>query len=148
MTQKALLQSAGDGTVVPAGYVGERLTASGSQAGNVSGVVTVNLASGITLTPGVWIAQARAEASVVAPRRVDCFITNSSNAQINDSDGFAYVSSVSDTSNSANANSINTGLYYFRVPSGSTQVIKAQSIANFPSAGGTVTIFLQAIRIA
>jgi hypothetical protein len=136
------------GSVVPAGYIGQRLTSSGSQSGNVSGVVTVNLGTGITLTPGIWIVQARGEASAIAPRRVDIAVTNSSNVQISDSDGFTFQASVSDTSNVANANSLNTGLYNFRVAAGSTQVLKAQSIVNFPSAGGTVSILLQAIRIA
>jgi len=148
MTQKALLQSAGDGTAVPDGYVGQRLTASGTQTGSASGVVTVNLGTGVTLTPGVWIVQAMAEASLIAPRRLEIWITNSANAQISDSDSLNFGSVISDTGNTANANRINTGLYNFRVPAGSTQILKAQSIVNFPSAGGTVLIFLQAYRIA
>ena len=148
MTQKALLQGAGDGTTIPDGYIGQRLISSGTQTGNLSGVVTVNLGTGITLTPGVWIVQAMAEGSVIAPRRVDIFVTNSANAPISDSDALNFGASVTDTSNTANLNRINTGLYNFRVPSGSTQILKAQAVVSFPSAGGTVLIFLQAYRIA
>ncbi|NDG31848.1 hypothetical protein EB118_17470, partial [bacterium] len=84
----------------------------------------------------------------VAPTRVSCNITNSSNADLSDSDGFAWSASNSDSSNLNNANSINTGIYYFRISSGTTQVLKAKAVVNFPSAGGGVTILLQAIRIA
>lgn len=53
MADKTLLQSAGDGTAVPAGYVGEikRTTFSGVAPSNSS---YVNAAS-LQLTPGTWI---------------------------------------------------------------------------------------------
>lgn len=55
MTQKALLQSAGDGTAVPSGYVGEIY----DQTIDVGVTINLNtwtqLGSGFTLGPGVWL---------------------------------------------------------------------------------------------
>ena len=54
MTQKTQLQGAGDGTAVPAGYVGEKL--SGTNIGptlSVSG--SVYNAASLTLPAGVWM---------------------------------------------------------------------------------------------
>ena len=148
MPNKQLLQSAGDGTTIPAGYVGQRLTSSGTQTGSASGTVTVNLSTPITLTPGVWIVQASGQATVVAPTRVTCTITNSSNASISDSDGFRFDTTVSDQNNTNSGIKINTGLHYFRISEGSTFDVKTQTVALFPSAGGTVQLNIQAIRIA
>ena len=57
MTQKSLLQSAGDGTAVPAGYVGEYLES--VLASNVISPVTINsyANTGLTLnlSSGVWL---------------------------------------------------------------------------------------------
>lgn len=52
MTQKSLLQSAGDGTAVPAGYVGEKRTATITAVNVGSGAVDV---ATLSLSPGVWI---------------------------------------------------------------------------------------------
>ena len=60
MTQKALLQGAGDGTAVPAGYVGQVIQA--SPATNITpgaSGVNINICS-ITLTPGIWQINAKA----------------------------------------------------------------------------------------
>lgn len=51
MTQKALLQAAGDGTTTPSGYVGEVISSTGTA--NVLNTGYTNLTS-ITLTPGAW----------------------------------------------------------------------------------------------
>ena len=58
MTQKALLQSAGDGTAVPAGYVGERIAFTSRAVTPTAGgwVATQSL---VTLTPGIWLMFAR-----------------------------------------------------------------------------------------
>ena len=55
MTQKALLQSSGDGTAVPAGYIGETINVdiTSSVATTVANT-PVDCAQTITLTPGVW----------------------------------------------------------------------------------------------
>lgn len=58
MAQKNLLQSAGDVTAVPSGYVGESLTASStsdfSQSNPVQGTV-YDLGPTLTITPGKWL---------------------------------------------------------------------------------------------
>lgn len=59
MTQKNLLQSAGDGTAVPSGYVGEQVSASnptGVAVGASGSYVTV---TSITLQPGIWNIEGR-----------------------------------------------------------------------------------------
>ena len=58
MTAKAFLQSAGDGTEVPAGSVGEKIeylqTASFTQSSAANGTIYDPTSWNITLTPGVW----------------------------------------------------------------------------------------------
>lgn len=57
MVQKAQLQGAGDGTAVPAGYIGETLE---TTAANYTPPDLVNFYSGatLTLTTGVWLVSA------------------------------------------------------------------------------------------
>jgi hypothetical protein len=147
MTQKALLQSSGDGTAVPAGYVGERLLSSGTEVSLPSGTITTNLGTGITLTPGVWIVQAFANAFNVAPTRLSLLVTNSSNSPQLDSDGNEWGADVFQPSGGVNAIATNTGLYNFRVPSG-TLVLKCRAVAVYPSSGASTKVTIQAIRIA
>jgi hypothetical protein len=148
MPNKQLLQSAGDGTAVPQGYVGERLVATGAETGLLAGTTTTNLGLGITLTPGVWMAQANGVGSAVAPTRVSVSLTNSTNAVISDSDGYNWSGDVFQPSGGSQAMNVNTGFYYFKVPSGSTQIVKARAVVTWPSNGGTTTVTVQAIRIA
>jgi hypothetical protein len=136
------------GTAVPAGYIGEVLTSSGSQAGSAAGTVTVNMATGVTLTPGTWMVFGWSEGSVQAPRRLEAWIIDGSNVQIDDSNGFKYPSTISDANNSGVIMRTSTGNHYFRVASGSTQIVKTQCTANFANAGGTIVVRIQAVRIA
>jgi hypothetical protein len=58
MTQKALLQSAGDGTTVPAGYVGERINSVGLiSPGAISNttVSNVSIAGSLSLSAGIYL---------------------------------------------------------------------------------------------
>lgn len=58
MTQKTQLQGAGDGTAVPAGYVGQVISAIRDQSGDtaLTGNAWVHHASDfVTLSPGIWI---------------------------------------------------------------------------------------------
>ena len=55
MTQKALLQGAGDGTAVPAGYVGESVSINLSGTPVANGTWTGFAGQNITLTRGTWI---------------------------------------------------------------------------------------------
>ena len=54
MTQKALLQSAGDGTAVPAGYVGQIISSQSTSLINLSSNTWIQLSS-LTLNSGLWI---------------------------------------------------------------------------------------------
>lgn len=55
MTQKALLQSAGDGIAVPSGYVGELITNGGTNtAVTPSGSSNIQTLTSISLTSGIW----------------------------------------------------------------------------------------------
>lgn len=54
MTQKALLQSAGDGTAVPSGYVGEIKSA--ERTTNIGGLTAgSSLGISVTVSAGTWI---------------------------------------------------------------------------------------------
>jgi hypothetical protein len=55
MTQKSLLQSAGDGTAVPSGYVGERFSLTGSDIGLSTSTTSV---ISQPLTAGIWLINA------------------------------------------------------------------------------------------
>lgn len=52
MTQKALLQSAGDGTAVPSGYIGQVLQTTQGVTATLG--AAANLTS-LSVTPGVWL---------------------------------------------------------------------------------------------
>jgi hypothetical protein len=147
MTQKTLLQSAGDGTTVASGYVGERLLSTGTEVSLPSGTITTNLGTGITLTPGVWIVQAFANAFNIAPTRLSLIVTNSANSPQSDSDGNDWGSDVFQPSGGSSAIATNTGLYNFRVSSG-TLVLKCRAVAAYPSSGASTKVTIQAIRIA
>ena len=56
MTQKALLQGAGDGTAVPQGYVGENIKNAPSGNTAITTFTTTDLTGTNTgLTPGIWL---------------------------------------------------------------------------------------------
>jgi hypothetical protein len=55
MANKQLLQSAGDGTAVPAGFVGEVKSVFPAANVGIGGFTTIDLTSTIELTPGVWL---------------------------------------------------------------------------------------------
>lgn len=55
MTQKSLLQSAGDGTAVPAGYVGEVLVSTGTGTSSPAASGTWSSIESLTLTKGTWM---------------------------------------------------------------------------------------------
>jgi len=55
MTQKALLQGSGDGTAIPAGYIGEQIAVDiTSNTSTTTANTAVDVTQTITLTPGVW----------------------------------------------------------------------------------------------
>ena len=66
MTQKQLIQGAGDGTAVPAGYIGETITVDiTSSVGTVSANTAVDCAQTLTLpTAGVWRIEAAGQARI------------------------------------------------------------------------------------
>jgi hypothetical protein len=144
MTAKTQLQSAGDGTAVPSGYVGEKIdftsravtTVSGSYRANTSALATLNsgiyLIFGIASLPG---GSGNNSVSVIA--------TNSNN------DGTGFVQSNYTTSNyqtAAAGGIVPQMVGYLQVPSGTTQALyaKAYGDGNAP----IVTVGGFAIRIA
>ena len=135
------------GTVVPTGYIGERLWSGGAEISLPSGTVTTNLGTGITLTPGVWIVQAYANAFSIAPTRVSLTVTNSANSPTTDSDGNDWNSDVFQPTGGVSAIGTSTGLYNFRVTSG-TLVLKCRAVVSYPSSGGSTRVQIQAIRMA
>lgn len=90
MTQKALLQSAGDGTAVPAGYVGERKLASASADISLSTSIS-DVGLSFTLEPGEWVVGYRASVYLNNPTGsnannfVNLVITDGSNVAISGS---------------------------------------------------------------
>ena len=61
MTAKAQLQSAGDGTAIPAGSVGEKVSGSSAGLSLTSAAARTATASAITLSKGTWLIQGMAQ---------------------------------------------------------------------------------------
>jgi len=95
MTQKSQLQSAGDGTAVPSGYVGERKISSASTNITLSTSVS-DIGLSFTLEPGEWIVGYRA--SVYLNNPTGSSATNSVNLIITDGNNVAISRSGSDIS--------------------------------------------------
>jgi hypothetical protein len=55
MTAKAQLQSAGDGTAVPAGYVGQVISGASDGTTTVAGSNTDKVVTTLSLSPGNWL---------------------------------------------------------------------------------------------
>jgi len=143
MTQKNLLQSAGDGTAVPSGYVGQRLVNTVSVTGQASGTVTVTNAS-VELTPGIWQVYVVGLGKTVGPTYVQVAIANISNSQIVDSDGVDPNTFYAGASSQAISGT--TPPVIFRVSS--TTTYKSWVRVSFPSSGGAIDSTIVAIRIA
>jgi hypothetical protein len=94
MTQKALLQSAGDGSAIPAGYVGELTARTTVNVTNLTGS-TVNAAT-LLLTSGNWLIffNGQGGGSTVGSR-VSLTISTSSATEDTDFSTVGTVSSIS-----------------------------------------------------
>ncbi len=148
MTQKSLLQSAGDGTAVAAGYVGERISA--NPASSVSAAASnswVNLCS-ITLTPGVWLVNGTSVFTAIGAThtRVGSGISlTSGNIDISTNSAISILDSNISTSNTY----INCGQRYLNVSTNTTVYLVGLAVY---SAIGTSTwnavSHIQAVRIA
>lgn len=77
MTAKALLQSAGDGTAVPAGCIGEMIVgtqSAGTAAVNGSYAALTN----VSLTKGIWLVSANASASLAGGISLELTVSTTS----------------------------------------------------------------------
>jgi hypothetical protein len=105
MTQKALLQSAGDGTAIAAGYVGQKIiwTTPPPSQQLVTTSETDWTNSSITLSPGVWQifasiqCVAQVAPAVGAEQAIYLKITDSANTVINNLDKSIYIKNVAAT---------------------------------------------------
>ena len=99
MTQKALLQSAGDGTAVPQGYVGQKITWSTPPAAETALTTTETdwANASFQLTPGIWHIFCSVTALLITPAVIGAEagiylkITDGSNAVINQLDRSLYI---------------------------------------------------------
>ena len=142
MTQKALLQSAGDGSAVPAGYVGEVRNFTSRTISATTTGMTASLALD-TLTPGRWhiVPNAAAVATAGATSAEVIISTNNSN------DATGSIGSYS----AANTASLTTGTWTFQLQNCILDLSTSQTIyAKCQSTGANrnVTVSGFAIRIA
>lgn len=160
MTQKALLQSAGDGTAVPAGYVGQVITASGTRAfsgvtGSTWYVGTLSSGSGITLPPGVWLVGYSLETtwtggtnaittSVLTTDTADGVLSNNTSASLTSSRAFLGNLEGFTATNTVPVRKEASG--YLNVTSNTTYTIKVN--ANVTTFTGAYNCNFYAVRIA
>ncbi len=76
MTQKALLQSAGDGTTTPAGYAGEVVRSQGSTSlGATTGIVNI---TSVQIGAGTWILSGWLQTTLGSDTTVSALISDTS----------------------------------------------------------------------
>lgn len=142
MTQKALLQGAGDGTAVPVGYVGELIE---SNVNSVNVTTTIASATSITLTPGVWDIGATVGINTNANGNGWCLIgVSTSSSAVIGSQGknFTYTGSISSIGFTTSATLTPSRVI---LTSNTTYHAVIQSNANMTSAGH---VYIRAVRIA
>ncbi len=95
------VKAAGTGTAIPAGYVGEIVPAVGSTLGVTAGAGgSYRTGTGITLQPGVWEIEMRANMGGTAPTTITVGITTSTNGSpILDSRNFPTDKTILDAGN-------------------------------------------------
>lgn len=142
MTQKALLQSAGDGTAVPSGYIGEVLSSNTSGTTiSTSGTQSLSL----TLTAGIWatyISVTYNGSSTVTGMQMGISTSNSSFDSTN-ADAKLFLTGGSTAGFIAGS----IGPRIFTVSSGTTQTIYTWGVAGGASATSVIMTF-KAVRIA
>ena len=144
MTQKALLQSAGDGTVVPAGYVGEVRTANPAIVVNFGATAAVTNVTSITLNPGLYMLTGMVRINI-SGTAVAYFAGISTS--VNSFDSLSHISGASATISGATY--IPTTTRIVNIPTVTTYYINGSinySVA--PTGGYQTDSFIQAIRIA
>lgn len=149
MTQKALLQSAGDGTAVPSGYVGEVISA--SPASNIvptGSNVIITLAS-IVLTPGTWMVQGGGRFSNgVTPPSSFTGLYGGLSTILGTFDG-KYAFSVVPLTGSANVSNVNTLSLIINVSTNTTIYLNGAAAYAAINNGSWITdTRIQAVRIA
>jgi len=148
MTQKALLQGAGDGTAVPAGYVGQVIQAAPASAVTLAATSNWKSLCSITLTPGNWLLSGTSVLNVTGGTftRVGCGLSTLSNDS--DTNGNSAVC-VLNQSNTGGNIWVNAGPRYLSVSS--NQTVHLLGYLTY-SVSGTMdwlaTSNIQAIRIA
>jgi|NOAtaT_7_FD_contig_61_3943662_length_3483_multi_2_in_0_out_0_2 hypothetical protein len=126
MTQKAQLQSAGDGTAVPTGYVGEYKEALGNYTAVGNNVFTATGNSGVALTSGVWDIQGFYTINAASGTSVTKYLGVLSTSSLNDEIGVDYTRAAatnqfsSKIGNGSDSDRVSTPIYRVVVPSGST----------------------------
>ena len=146
MTQKQLIQGAGDGTAVPAGFIGELLSAQVLRASAVScTTLTERTVTTLTLTAGVWDVSGSCAFSLGAGASATYQVCGINTAASIDFDkGRFGISAAITATASTSAYAISTQ----RVLVTSTQVVYLRCDQAF--SGGTCTAYgiINAVRIA
>ncbi|NDC94891.1 hypothetical protein EB118_12625 [bacterium] len=144
MTAKAQLQSSGDGTAIPTGYVGEKIDFTNRAVTTVNGAYRANSTALATLNPGVYLIFGNASLpGGTGSNSVSVIATNTNS----DSSGFVQSNYTTSNYQTAAAGGIVPQMVgYLQVPSGTTQALyaKAYGDGNAP----IVTVGGFAVRIA
>lgn len=144
MTQKALLQSAGDGTSVPQGYVGEYKVSNPVSTVNFGASAATTNVTSIILTPGIYMLTGMVRIQIIGT--VTAFFSGISTS----SNSFDSSSHISGSSTSAtSAIYVPTTARFVTVLSTTTYYLNASiNYSATPSGGYQTASFIQAVRIA
>ena len=157
MTQKALLQSAGDGTAVPAGYVGEKIKSSWVTGSVTAYTYTVLGSTGITLNPGTYNINVYFRISPNTTTTLTTYAVFPSTSNANNDNGVIFDADNMNVSSDYKAGMTNpntdairgmTPTYQIVVPSGSTQTIYPKILVIFGASTCTAGLQIVAHRIA
>lgn len=144
MTQKALLQSAGDGTAIPAGYVGDYKVSNPASTVSFGASAAATNVTNINLTPGLYMLTGMVRMNISGT--VTAYFAGISTS-VNSFDSFSHISGASATVTSATYVTTTTRIVNISAPT----IYYLNSSINYsslPTGGYAVESFIQAIRIA
>jgi hypothetical protein len=135
------------GTTVPGGYIGERLTSSGSATAWTSGQYMDGGNAGLTLTPGVWLIKSQHVYTLGGDTAISEYTYGVGTASGNSATGLTeYITHRNAANNPAGNQRFVSPTTYVNISASTTYYPKFYLVGT--RSAGTVTSSLEAVRIA